>query len=112
MNNLEPNIKGAVDELVKCINSSDAYMEYEDLKERIDQNPDEYELVKRSQEIRRRLYELPESEMNSDYAEHLQNEYEELCDNTIVYKYAHAEIKLGKILREVIGEIVDTIGLE
>lgn len=112
MSKLEPHIKDAVDELVKCINSSDVYMEYKDLKDRIENNPEEYELVKKSQEIRRRLYELPESEMNSDYAEHLYSEYEDLCDNTVVYKYAHAEIQMGKILKEILSEIVDTVGLE
>jgi len=112
MSKLEPQIQKAVDELIKCINQSEAYVEYKELRDRVNQNQEEYDLVRKSQEIRRRLFEIPESEINSDYAEHLQEEYANLCDNTIVYRHEHAEIKLGEVLREVLGEIISLMEYE
>lgn len=112
MSRLEPEVQKAVNELIKTLNSTDAFKEYKELKERLEQNQEELNLVKKSQEIRKRLNDLPGHELDNEYAERLFEEYEELCDNTVVYRIEHAELKLGKTLRLVLDEIFNAMELE
>ena len=54
---------------------------------------------------------IPEDERNSDYAESLLNEYEEITENTAVYDYSRAESLYVTMLQEVLGSIVESVDL-
>lgn len=112
MSKLNPRMQEALDELIKCISESDEYCEYKSIKESIGIKPEDFELVKRSQEIRKKLHDIPEYEYEGEYAQRLFSEYQDLIENTSVYNYSHAEVQMGEMLRELLTEIIDAVGLE
>ena len=109
MSKISPEIQKAVDNLVAVMCESEEFKEYEKAKESALSDPDKLSAIKRSQEIRARLHAMPESEKESDWADQLVSEYEELMENTAVYRYAHAEVAIGEICRDVFKCIVDTM---
>jgi hypothetical protein len=55
---------------------------------------------------------LPEEEQNNDYAESLQNEYEDIVENSTVYEYAKAESAFVTMLQEVLGGIIENFDMD
>lgn len=105
----EPKIEAALKELLKCVRESEVYGEYKELNERIRDNTEEYELVRKAQSLRKQIHELNKSGQNEGYAEMLHSEYEDLIDNTVVYKYEHAQLKLGETVKDIVERIVDVM---
>ena len=56
--------------------------------------------------------DIPEEERNSDYAESLQDEYEEITENTAVYEYARAESAYVTMIQEVFGTIIENLDID
>ena len=56
--------------------------------------------------------EIPESDRNSDYVDQLQDEYEELTENTAVYEYMRVESVYVAMVQEALGTIVDDIDID
>lgn len=109
MSKIELKIEKALEELIKCVYESQVYGEYKELNDRINDNAEEYELVRKAQSLRRNIHELNKSGQNEEYAEMLQSEYEELIDNTIVYKYEHSQVKLGETIKEIVDRLIDVM---
>jgi len=107
MGKVDPKVNAALEELIKCVQESEVYGEYKELNYRINKNSEEYELVRKAQSLRRNIHELNKSGQNEEYAEFLRSEYEDLNDNTIVYKYEHAQLKLGETIKEITDRIID-----
>ena len=56
--------------------------------------------------------EIPESDRNSDYVDQLQDEYEELTENTAVYEYMRVESVYVTMVQETLGTIVEDIDID
>lgn len=109
MSKISPEIQKAVDELVKVICQSEEFLEYKEAKSNAVKNVDDLLDIKRSQEIRNQLHQIPDNEKGSDWVENLLSEYEELMEKTVVYKYSQAEVAIGEICRDVFTSIIDTM---
>lgn len=109
---LSEKMEKAVDVISGEIHDSKEYVELERQRKIVKSSPEAKELIERARSIQKRLMDIPEDDMNGDYAESLQNEYEEISENTVVYDYSRAESALVTLVREVIGSIIDNIDIE
>ncbi len=108
---LTSELSRAVDAVTDAIKQSREYLEYEKQKKAVRNDPEASRLVERARDIQVRLMNIPEKECNSDYAESLQNEYEEISENTSVYEYSRAESGYVTMIREVFGTIIENTDL-
>ena len=69
-------------------------------------------LIERARFIQEKLMEIPESDRNSDYVDQLQDEYEELTENTAVYEYMRVESVYVTMVQETLGTIVEDIDID
>lgn len=86
-----------------------AYMEQ---KKIIRSDPETRKLIERARFIQEKLMEIPESDRNSDYVDQLQDEYEELTENTAVYEYMRVESVYVTMVQETLGTIVEDIDID
>ncbi len=108
---LSENATKAVDSVIKAIKESPEYTDFEKQKKIVKDNPKTRDMLERVKSIQLRLMSIPEEERNSDYAESLQDEYEEITENTAVYDYSRAESIYVTMLQEVLGSIVESVDL-
>lgn len=108
---LSDNAIKAVKAVTEAIKESPEYKDYEKQKKIVKDNPKTREMVEKVKSIQLRLMNIPEEERNSDYAESLQDEYEEITENTVVYDYSRAESLYVTMLQEVLGSIVESVDL-
>lgn len=101
----------AVNSVTEAIKESQEYKDFEKEKKLVKDNPQTRDLVEKVKNIQLRLMNIPEDERNSDYAESLLNEYEEITENTAVYDYSRAESLYVTMLQEVLGSIVESVDL-
>lgn len=107
------------DKLAKAAKAvTDAIMETPEHKEYLEQknlvrsNAETRNLIERARDLQKRLMDIPEDGRNSDYAESLQDEYEEIVENTAVYDFSRAESAYVTMIQEVIGTIVESVDIE
>ena len=101
----------AVNSVTEAIKESQEYKDFEKQKKLVKDNPQTRDLVEKVKNIQLRLMNIPEDKRNSDYAESLLNEYEEITENTAVYDYSRAESLYVTMLQEVLGSIVESVDL-
>ena len=101
----------AVNSVTEAIKESQEYKDFEKEKKLVKDNPQTRDLVEKVKNIQLRLMNIPEDERNSEYAESLLNEYEEITENTAVYDYSRAESLYVTMLQEVLGSIVESVDL-
>lgn len=108
-NRLDDEIQQAVEDLAKTICKSDTFKMYKEAKGLAIADYSKMEMIKRAHDLREEIHSLPEHEANSDYAERISYEYEELMEDTVVYKYTKAELAIGEICRDVFAHILDAM---
>ena len=69
-------------------------------------------LIEHARSLQERLMSIPENDRNSDYAESLQDEYEEITENTAVYEYLRAESVYVSLIQEVLGTVIENIDID
>ena len=107
----EELIKSA-DAVSAAIRNTPEYTEFTEKKKQARLNPDTKALIERARDLQNRLMDIPEEERNSDYAEKLQDEYEEIVENTAVYDYSRAEGLYMTMLQEVLGRIIENVDVD
>lgn len=75
-------------------------------------DPQTRSLIERARNLQSRFMDIPEDDRNSDYAESLQNEYEEITENSAVYDYLRAEAVYMTMIQEVLGNIIETVDID
>lgn len=78
-------------------------------KKKVASDPEAKDLIEKARDIQSRLMDIPESERNSDYAESLQDQYEEISENTAVFDYTRAEATYMTMVQEVLGTIIENL---
>lgn len=109
MKGLSDDISAAAQALVDAISESKELKAYSEAKELVNNNTEKLSMIRRCKELRIRLHELTENETESEEIERLQTEYEELLEDTAVYKYTKAELALGNICRKIFDAILEKI---
>lgn len=112
MSNYTDKVQAAIDELIRCIKDTEEYKEFEQQKQNAKLNPAIEELIRKSQDIRYKLQMIPLQERDGDYADKLEQEYEDLCENTAVYNFTHAELSVCELFREILSDIIDAVDFE
>lgn len=107
----EELIKSA-DAVSAAIRETPEYTEFTQKKKQVRSDPDTKALIERARDLQNRLMDIPEEERNNDYAEHLQDEYEEIVENTAVYDYSRAEGLYMTMLQEVLGRIIENVDVD
>ncbi len=98
--------------VTSTIKETDEYLEFEKQKKLVRNNNETKALIEKARSIQSRLMELPEEERNNDYAESLQNEYEDIVENSSVYEYAKAESAFVTMLQEALGTIIESVDID
>ena len=96
----------------EAIRQTQEYKDYIGQKKLVRANRETSHLIERARYLQGKLMEIPEDDRNSDYADSLQDEYEELTENTAVYDYIRAESLYMTMVQETIGTIVEDIDIE
>ena len=95
-----------------AIRQTDEHKAYIEQKKLVRSNLETKKLIERARFIQEKLMEIPENDRNSDYAESIQNEYEEITENTSVYDYLRAEAVYMTMIQEVLGNIIETVDID
>lgn len=95
-----------------AIRETEEYQSFEKQRKAVRSNSETRGLIERARDIQNRLMNLPEEERNNDYAESLQNEYEDIVENSTVYEYAKAESAFVTMLQEVLGKIIENFDMD
>ena len=109
---LNDNLTKAVANITALIRETPEYREYKEKKQQARADRQTSELIERARSLQNRLMEIPEDERNSDYADSLRDEYEEIAENTAVYDYSRAEAVYMTMLQEVLGGIVECADID
>ena len=109
---LNDSLTKAVRSVSDAIRQTDEYKDYIEQKKLVRSNPETKKLIERARFIQERLMEIPESDRNSDYVDSLQDEYEELTENTSVYEYMRVESVYVTMVQEALGTIVEDIDID
>ena len=95
-----------------AIMETQEYADFERQKKAVRQDPETRKLIEHARNLQNRLMSIPEDERNSDYAEALQDEYEEISENTAVYDYSRAESAYMTMIQEVLGTIIENVDID
>ena len=98
--------------LTDAIKETEEFQNYEKQRKAVKSSSETRGLIERARDIQNRLMNLPEEEQNNDYAESLQNEYEDIVENSTVYEYAKAESAFVTMLQEVLGRIIENFDMD
>ncbi len=109
---LSEKLTEVTDAVTAAIKETQEYKDYEEKKRQVRSDPKAAELIERARSLQKRLMEIPEEERNSDYAESLQNEYEEIAENTIVYDYSRAEAIYMTMIQEAFANIIENVEID
>lgn len=101
-----------VDAVTAAIRQTEEYSDYEKQKKIARGNREIASQIERARDIQNRLMSLPEDQRNNDYAESLQDEYEDIVENSAVYEYSKAESAFVTMIQEVLGKIVESIDID
>ena len=101
-----------VDAVTAAIRQTEEYSDYEKQKKIARSNREIANQIERARDIQNRLMALPEDERNNDYAESLQDEYEDIVENSAVYEYSKAESAFVTMIQEVLGKIVESVDID
>ena len=94
------------------LRETEEYKEFEEQKKRVRSDLRARNLIERARDIQNRLTDLPDDERNNDYAESLQDEYEDIMENSAVYEYSKAESAFVTMLQEALGMIIESVDLD
>ena len=103
---LDEKIIEAADNLADAIRESEVYAKFETKRKEALRNPELLDSIKRTRVIRQQLSAMGEFERNGDYAERLENEYDDLCDITGVHEFSLAELDVCALYKEILSIIV------
>ena len=95
-----------------AVRETEEYKEFEEQKKRVRSDSRARNLIERARDIQNRLTDLPDDERNNDYAESLQDEYEDIMENSAVYEYSKAESAFVTMLQEALGMIIESVDLD
>ncbi len=109
---LNSKLSKSVDSVIAELRQSQEFIDYREQKRIANSNRETASLIERARSLQNRLMEIPEDERNSDYAESLQNEYEEITENTAVYEFARCEAIYMTMLQEVLGSIIEQADID
>ncbi len=109
---LSEKLSKAVEEVTVQLRQSQEFTDYREQKKAANSDRETAALIERARDLQNRLMDIPEDERNSDYAESLQDEYEEITENTAVYEYARAEAIYMTMLQEVLGSIIEKADID
>jgi cell fate (sporulation/competence/biofilm development) regulator YlbF (YheA/YmcA/DUF963 family) len=109
---LSDKMTKTVTAVTDAIRETEEYQNYEKQKKAVRSNSEARGLIERARDIQNRLMNLPEEDRNNDYAESLQDEYEDIVENSTVYEYSKAESAFVTMLQEVLGKIIENFEIE
>lgn len=109
---ISDELSKAADAVSEAIRQTPEYRGFTERKKLAGLDPETRSIIDRARELQNRLMEIPEDERNSDLAERLQEEYEEIAENTAVYEYSRAEALYMTMLQEVLGRIIENVEVD
>lgn len=109
---LEKRISEVVDELVDEIQKSESFLKYEEYRNKVKYDLDLKQKINRTRVIREQLSKMSENERNSDYAERLEEEYDDLCDITAVHEFSLRELEMCTMYQEVMSKLASNFNLD
>lgn len=109
---LDDRLIKAAKSVTSAIEDTTEHAEYIEQKKKLKSDPEARSLIERARDIQKRLMDIPDEARNSDYAESLQDEYEEIVENTAVYDFLRTESAYVTMIQEVIGNIVESVDID
>ena len=109
---LNDRMTKAVGDVTAAIKETEEYGDFEKQKKLVRASSEARNLIERARSIQNRLMALPEEERNNDYADSLQNEYEDIMENSAVYEYLKAESAFVTMLQEALGRIIENVNID
>lgn len=105
-------LDGAIEELIEQMCRTSAYQNYARQKETVKNFPELKEKIDTLRELSYRLQKMPESESLYEESERLEQEYEELCEDTRVHDFMQAELDFCRLFQDILAKITSSIEFE
>lgn len=109
---ISEKLEKAATDIGVAIKETQEYRDFLQQKKNAMSSADTRQKIEHARSLQQRLMDIPEHERNNDYAESLQDEYEELTENTAVYDYIRAESAYMTMIQEVLGTIVENVDID
>lgn len=106
------DLDGAIEELIEQMRHTSTYQNYAKQKETVKNFPELKEKIDTLRELNYRLQKMPESEGLYEEGERLEQEYEELCEDTRVHDFMQAELDFCRLFQDILAKITSSIEFE
>lgn len=110
MNMPKNSMDSAIEGLIAQMQLTDDYQNYMKQKEMLKKYPELKERIEKLRELNCRMQNIPESDSLYEEGEKLEQQYEELCEDTRVYDFMQAELDLCRMYQSILARI--TAGIE
>ena len=109
---VDVDVMQSINTLISSVKSTKEYQDYDNCRIKVMDNPELKEKIERAKDIRKQIDKIPEWEHNGDYADRLEDEYEELTEDTAVHVYMQSELRICALLQQILGEVVKNIDVD
>lgn len=109
---VDTGVLQSINALIDSVKATKDYQVYDNCRQTVLENPELKAKVERAKDVRKQIEKIPEWELNGDYADRLQDEYEELTEDTNVHLYMQAELRICAVLQQILGEVVKNIDVD
>ena len=109
---VDAGVLDSIGVLIESVKATKDYRDYDMCRNKVLGNQELKDKILRAKEVRKQIERLPESELNGDYADRLEDEYEELTEDTDVHVYMQAELRICGILQQILSEVVKSVDVD
>jgi len=108
----ENSMDSAIERLIEQMRRTADYQNYMKQKETLKSYPELKERIEKLRELNCRMQNMPESESLYEEGEKLEQQYEELCEDTRVYDFMQAELDFCRMFQSILARITASIEFE
>lgn len=108
---MDMTVKRCVDELLRSLRSCSEYREYEQARQKLDEDPRKR---KKTDEFRRKNFLLQNSEegRNMEAQQQISQERRELRRDPVIDEYLRTELAMCRLLRQISLRLMDSVDLD
>ncbi len=102
----------AINDLIEKMHDTDICQNYNKQREIVKEFPELKEKIDMLRELNYRMQKMPESDSLYEEGEKLEQQYEELCEDTRVHDFMQAELDFCRMFQEILAKITASIGFD
>jgi len=101
-----------IEKLIEQMQRTEAYQNYNSQKETMKNFPELKEKIDTLRRLNLQLQKIPESDSLYEEVERIEQQYEELCEDTRVHDFMQAELDFCRMFQDILARITSSMEFE